>query len=87
MLSAALWENSARGHQREEPASDGMWINRSALQDHTRKIIEKFDVRTSAVEVSAQALSGGNQQKLIVGREMFSAPTVLVAAHPTRVPG
>jgi simple sugar transport system ATP-binding protein len=84
MLSAALWENSALGHQREEPASDGMWINRSALRDHTRKIIEKFDVRTPGVEVSAQALSGGNQQKLIVGREMFSAPTVLVAAHPTR---
>ena len=84
MLPASLWENSALGHQREEPASDGMWINRSALREHTRKIIEKFDVRTPGVEVSAQALSGGNQQKLIVGREMFSAPTVLVAAHPTR---
>lgn len=84
MLSATLWENAALGHQRLEPASDGMWINRAALRTHTRKIIDKFDVRTPGVEVSAQALSGGNQQKLIVGREMLSSPTVLVAAHPTR---
>lgn len=84
MLSATLWENSALGHQRQEPASVGMWINRNALREHTQKIIGKFDVRTPGVEVSAQVLSGGNQQKLIVGREMFSAPTVLVAAHPTR---
>lgn len=84
MLSATLWENTALGHQRQEPASDGLWINRAALRTHTQKIIEKFDVRTPGVEVSAQSLSGGNQQKLIVGREMLSSPTVLVAAHPTR---
>ena len=84
MLSATLWENTALGHQRQEPASDGIWINRAALRTYTQKIIEMFDVRTPGVEVSAQALSGGNQQKLIVGREMLSSPTVLVAAHPTR---
>ena len=41
-------------------------------------------MRTPNVEVSAHALSGGNQQKLIVGREMVSEPSVVVASHPTR---
>ena len=43
-----------------------------------------YDVRTPGIDVAAHALSGGNQQKLIVGREMEAAPTVLIAAHPTR---
>ena len=41
-------------------------------------------MRTPGVEVPAFALSGGNQQKLIVGREMSGDPTLLVASHPTR---
>jgi ABC-type uncharacterized transport system ATPase subunit len=41
-------------------------------------------VRTPGVEVPAASLSGGNQQKLIVGREMSGTPKVLIAAHPTR---
>ena len=43
-----------------------------------------YDVRTPGIDVAAGALSGGNQQKLIVGREMSHAPKVLIAAHPTR---
>ena len=50
----------------------------------TKEIISEFDVRTPGPEVSALALSGGNQQKLIVGREMTAGPKVLIAAHPTR---
>jgi simple sugar transport system ATP-binding protein len=41
-------------------------------------------VRTPSIDVFASALSGGNQQKLIVGREMSGAPKLLIAAHPTR---
>ena len=50
----------------------------------TKEIIDEFDVRTPGPEVAALALSGGNQQKLIVGREMTAEPKVLIAAHPTR---
>ena len=50
----------------------------------TREIIKEFDVRTPGPDVAALALSGGNQQKLIVGREMTADPKVLIAAHPTR---
>ena len=41
-------------------------------------------MRTPSIDVAAASLSGGNQQKLIVGREMTGEPKVLLAAHPTR---
>jgi ABC-type uncharacterized transport system ATPase subunit len=41
-------------------------------------------VRTPGIDVEAASLSGGNQQKFIVGREMSGSPTVLIASHPTR---
>ena len=43
-----------------------------------------YDVRTPSIDVAAHALSGGNQQKFIVGREMLAAPDLLLASHPTR---
>jgi general nucleoside transport system ATP-binding protein len=84
LLSAPLWENAALGHQTQAPYSKGIWIDRSGARKQTEKIRAEFDVRTPSVETSAQTLSGGNQQKLIVGREMTADPKLLVAAHPTR---
>ncbi len=48
------------------------------------QILGEFDVRAPGATTPAYALSGGNQQKFIVGREMSSKPRVLIAAHPTR---
>ncbi|MFV1991294.1 MAG: ABC transporter ATP-binding protein [Acidimicrobiales bacterium] len=84
LLPAPLWENAALGHQTQAPYSKGIWINRVGARAQTEKIRADFDVRTPSVETSAQTLSGGNQQKLIVGREMTADPKLLVAAHPTR---
>ncbi len=87
LLTAPLWENAAIGHQTSRPFSTGwrQWfIDREGSRSQTERIREDYDVRTPNVEVSAHALSGGNQQKLIVGREMVSEPSVLVASHPTR---
>ncbi len=84
VLSFPLWENCALGHQRQEPYGDGRWINREGALERTQQIIREFDVRTPGSEVPALTLSGGNQQKLIVGREMTSNPQVLIASHPTR---
>ena len=56
---------------------------RGAKKD-TQRIVDTYDVRTPSIDVLASALSGGNQQKLIVGREMSADPKVLLAAHPTR---
>ena len=84
LLDATLWENAALGHQTKPPFSKGVWFDRAGARERTERIREEFDVRSPSVEVSARALSGGNQQKQIIGREMLSEPTVLIAAHPTR---
>jgi simple sugar transport system ATP-binding protein len=84
ILPAPLWENVALGHQTLPPAARGPWIDRTSLMRHTEEVVEDFDVRTPGIEVAAFALSGGNQQKLIVGRELRADPKVLIAAHPTR---
>ena len=84
LLAAALWENTALGHQTKAPYSRGPWLNRSGMRDRADQIQADFDVRTPNIDVAAHALSGGNQQKLILGREMVAGPAVLIANHPTR---
>lgn len=84
LLDATLWENAALGHQTKPPYSKGFWLDRAGARERTEQIREDYDVRSPGVDVSARALSGGNQQKLIIGREMIADPTLLVAAHPTR---
>ncbi|GAA4347781.1 ABC transporter ATP-binding protein [Angustibacter luteus] len=84
MLEAPLWENRILGHQTQPPSSRGPLINRSGARADTERIVREFDVRTPGIDVTAHALSGGNQQKLIVGRELSGEPVVLLAAHPTR---
>ena len=84
LLEAPLWENRMLGHQNRRPNAKGPWIDRAGARRDTRRIVEEYDVRTPGIDVTASALSGGNQQKLIVGREMSGEPVVLIAAHPTR---
>ena len=84
MLSAPLWENALLGRETEPKFRSGPFVNAAAVRADTRDIITTFGVRTPNETVPAFALSGGNQQKLIVGRELESDPSVLIAAHPTR---
>jgi simple sugar transport system ATP-binding protein len=84
LLSSPLWENAMLGHQRNEPFAKGFWIDRKGARTRTEEVLRDYDVRAPGVDVPAHALSGGNQQKLIVGREMASKPVLLVAGHPTR---
>ncbi|WP_324789246.1 ABC transporter ATP-binding protein [Streptomyces sp. H51] len=84
LLEATLWENRILGHVTEEPNSRGGLLDLKAARADTERIIESYDVRTPGIEVTAGSLSGGNQQKLIVGREMSHEPKLLIAAHPTR---
>ena len=84
LLEAPLWENRILGHVTERPNTSGALIDAKSAKADTERIVREFDVRTPSIFVTAGSLSGGNQQKLIVGREMSHAPKVLVAAHPTR---
>ncbi|MFF4748685.1 ABC transporter ATP-binding protein [Streptomyces sp. NPDC002514] len=84
LLESPLWENRILGHVTEKPNARGFWLDLGSAQADTRRIVEEYDVRTPGIDVTAASLSGGNQQKLIVGREMSHAPKFLIAAHPTR---
>nr|WP_280706197.1 ATP-binding cassette domain-containing protein [Kitasatospora sp. GP30] len=84
LLEAPLWENRILGHVTEAPNSKGVLLDPAAARRDTERIVREYDVRTPGIEVTAASLSGGNQQKLIVGREMSHDPKLLIAAHPTR---
>ncbi|MFH8988914.1 ABC transporter ATP-binding protein [Streptomyces sp. NPDC017940] len=87
LLESPLWENRILGHVTERPNSrgkGGFLLDIKGAQADTRRIVEEYDVRTPGIDVTAASLSGGNQQKLIVGREMSHKPRFLIAAHPTR---
>ena len=84
LLAAPLWENRILGHVTESPNSSGPLLNPAAARTDTERIVRDYDVRTPGIEVPVGSLSGGNQQKLIVGREMSHQPRLLIAAHPTR---
>ncbi|MFD8910248.1 ABC transporter ATP-binding protein [Streptomyces sp. NPDC059575] len=84
LLEAPLWENRILGHVTERPNSRRGLIDIKAARADTERIVADYDVRTPGIDVTAASLSGGNQQKLIVGREMSHDPKLLIAAHPTR---
>lgn len=84
LLNQPLWVNRVLGYQTRRPVAKGPLIDRAGARKDTSRIVEQFDVRTPGIEVLAGALSGGNQQKLVVGRELSGEPVLLVASHPTR---
>ncbi|MGY1703247.1 ABC transporter ATP-binding protein [Geodermatophilus sp. SYSU D00697] len=84
LLDATLWENRILGHQTRPPSVKGPFIDRKGARADTERIMREYDVRAPGPDTLAVALSGGNQQKLIVGREMSATPRLLLAAHPTR---
>jgi len=84
LLDSPLWENRVLGHQTSPAVNRRGFLRRRAAKAETSRIIEAYDVRTPSINTHARALSGGNQQKLIVGREMSGDPILVIAAHPTR---
>jgi general nucleoside transport system ATP-binding protein len=84
VLDFTLAENIALHDYREEPDSKHGWLFPKRLITRARALLKEFDVRGGGPETRAGALSGGNQQKVIVAREVSRDPRVLVAAQPTR---
>ncbi len=84
LLDAPLWENRILGHQTRPPSVKGSWLDIGGARTDSERIVAAYDVRTPGIDTTARALSGGNQQKFLVGREMSGDPVLLMAAHPTR---
>jgi len=84
LLQSDLAENSILGvHYRPPIAAAGI-MSSAAIEKRVTEIIENFDVRPPNPELSAKSLSGGNQQKLIIGREFEGDPKLLLVSQPTR---
>lgn len=84
LLTQPLWYNRILGYQTRKPTAKGIWLDTDGAKKDTERIVSEFDVRTPGIDVPAAALSGGNQQKLVVGRELSGDPKLLIASHPTR---
>lgn len=84
LLDSDLEENTILGVHYRPPVVAGGFLNSSAIETRTREIIQNFDVRPPKPELAAKSLSGGNQQKLIIGREFELNPKLLLVSQPTR---
>jgi simple sugar transport system ATP-binding protein len=84
LLNSDLAENSILGVHYRPPIAVSGFISGSAVENRVEEIIRDFDVRPPVAELPAKALSGGNQQKLIIGREFELHPKLLLVSQPTR---
>ena len=84
MLPFSLAENLALYEYRSEPNRRQGSCSRSGSSTRARRLLREFDVRGGGPLTPAGALSGGNQQKVVLAREIDKQPQVLIAAQPTR---
>jgi general nucleoside transport system ATP-binding protein len=84
VLEFNLAENLALRDYDTPPDSSHGWLFPKRLVERAKRLIREFDVRGGGPMTLARALSGGNQQKVVVAREVSRNPVVLIAAQPTR---
>lgn len=84
VLDFSIGQNMALQTYYKRPFSNYGFLNQAEIEKKASELIEEFDVRTPSIHTPARALSGGNQQKAIIGREVDRDPDLLIAAQPTR---
>ncbi len=84
VLPMTVSENFMLGHHERKPFSSPLKLNHNYIKEYAEGLVEKFDVRTPSVSVPAGTLSGGNQQKIILGREFDRDPEFIMISQPTR---
>ena len=77
-------ESGVLGYHRERRYNRGALMSRGAVVGAVRRTMEDFDVRPPLPRLQTASFSGGNQQKIVVGREMGRSPDVLLVGQPTR---
>ncbi|SNR35108.1 ABC transporter ATP-binding protein [Halorubrum vacuolatum] len=84
VMAYDLRRNGVLGCQRLPTFGEGLWIDWDRIDGYVDTVIEEYDVRPPDPGATAHSLSGGNQQKFIVGREFERDPSLVIAAQPTR---
>lgn len=83
-LDLSLRDNLIMRDYRDRPLSTRGLLDPASIKEHCLNLIRRFDVRTPSQQIRMRQLSGGNQQKSILARELHAAPNLLVASQPTR---
>ena len=85
VLDMTVWENAVLGREDDAPFSGRTgFLSIQKIKDMAKRLVKLFDVRTRSINVNASTLSGGNQQKLVLARELDTSPKLLIASQPTR---
>lgn len=84
VMDFTIYENMMLENYGNEPFSKRGVLDYKKIKEFTRELIEKFDIRPKDENIEVGSLSGGNQQKVIIAREVTNNPEVLLAAQPTR---
>jgi simple sugar transport system ATP-binding protein len=79
-----MTDNMLLRDYRERPLAKGMWVSRRVARERAENLIRDYDVRTPGTGTAVRSLSGGNQQKILIGREVLAEPVVFIVAQPTR---
>ncbi|MDW8325389.1 MAG: ABC transporter ATP-binding protein [Anaerolineales bacterium] len=84
VLQYTVADNMVLNTYFQPPYAHGLQLNFAAVAEHAKKLVKAFDVRTPSIATRAGALSGGNQQKVVVAREVSRPIRLLIASQPTR---
>jgi len=84
VMDFPAWETAVLGYQQQAVYRRGLSMNHAVMREQTAAMQERFDVRPRDVNLGSSKFSGGNQQKLVLAREIGQAPTVLLVGQPTR---
>lgn len=84
IMDFMAWENTAFGYHRDPAYQSGILMNNTAIREDTEGKMQRFDVRPPNPRLSAKNFSGGNQQKIVLAREIERNPELLLVGQPTR---
>ncbi len=84
IMDFSAWENTAFGYHRAPGYQNGVLMDNSAIREDTAAKMQRFDVRPPNPSLAAKSFSGGNQQKIVLAREIERNPDLLLVGQPTR---
>jgi simple sugar transport system ATP-binding protein len=84
VLSFSIADNQVLRTYNRHPFANGLWRKEKAVFDNARRLLKRFDIRARDHMISVDTLSGGNQQKVIISRELSRDIKLLIANQPTR---
>ena len=84
IMEFTAWENSIFGYHHDADIQNGIFMNNAAIRDEAQAKMERFDIRPLDPRLKARNFSGGNQQKIVLAREIERDPEILLVGQPTR---